>query len=68
MAHQTGGDNDGAGATLRQEALIARVGKKADFAGTGLIVEHIEKYVCPTVTSDQLLGGSPFKFKGDRGE
>ncbi len=35
------------------------------FQGTELIVEHIEKYVCPTVTSDQLLGDKPFHFKGD---
>jgi nicotinamidase-related amidase len=35
------------------------------FKGTELIVEHIEKYVCPTVTSDQLIGGTPFHFKGD---
>src|SRR5262249_13061452 len=35
------------------------------FHGTDLIVEHIEKFVCPTVTSDQLLGGTPFRFKGD---
>jgi nicotinamidase-related amidase len=38
------------------------------FAGTDLIVEHIEKYVCPTITSNQLLGGAPFKFKGDTRE
>ena len=36
------------------------------FTGTDLIVEHIEKYVCPTVTSDQILGGKPFRFKGDK--
>jgi hypothetical protein len=35
------------------------------FRGTELIVEHIEKYVCPTITSDQLLGGKPFRFSGD---
>ncbi len=35
------------------------------FKGTELIVEHIEKYVCPTITSDQLIGGKVFKFKGD---
>jgi nicotinamidase-related amidase len=35
------------------------------FTGTDLIVEHIEKFVCPTVTSDQLLGGKPFRFKHD---
>ncbi|MFP6768875.1 MAG: ThuA domain-containing protein, partial [Planctomycetaceae bacterium] len=30
------------------------------------IVEHIEKFVCPTITSNQLLGGAPFRFKNDR--
>ena len=35
------------------------------FRGTELIVEHVEKYVCPTITSDQLLGGQPFRFAGD---
>lgn len=34
-------------------------------SGTDLIVEHIEKHVCPTVTSDQLLGGKPFRFSSD---
>jgi nicotinamidase-related amidase len=38
------------------------------FAGTDLIITHIERYVCPTITSDQLLGGSPFRFKGDKRE
>jgi nicotinamidase-related amidase len=38
------------------------------FAGTALIVEHIEKYVCPTITSDQLIGGHPFRFKNDKRE
>lgn len=32
------------------------------FAGTDLIVEHIEKFVCPTITSVDLLGGEPFRF------
>ena len=36
------------------------------FTGTDLIVEHIEKYVCPTITSDQFLGGKPFRFKDDK--
>jgi len=36
------------------------------FEGTRLIVEHIEKYVCPTITSDQLLGGKEFRFNGDQ--
>ena len=28
------------------------------FAGTDLVVEHVEKYWCPTITSNQLLGGA----------
>jgi nicotinamidase-related amidase/type 1 glutamine amidotransferase len=35
------------------------------FTGNELIVEHIEKYVCPSVTSNQILGGEPFRFKED---
>jgi nicotinamidase-related amidase len=34
------------------------------FKGTELIVEHIEKFVSPTITSDQIAGGEPFRFKG----
>lgn len=30
------------------------------FTGNDLIVSHIERFVCPTITSDQILGGSPF--------
>jgi nicotinamidase-related amidase len=37
----------------------------AHFQGTELIIQHVEKFVCPTITSDQILGGSPFRFKGD---
>jgi nicotinamidase-related amidase/type 1 glutamine amidotransferase len=36
------------------------------FTGTDLIIEHVEKFVCPTITSDQIIGGAPFRFKGDR--
>jgi nicotinamidase-related amidase/type 1 glutamine amidotransferase len=36
------------------------------FVGTDRIVEHIEKFVCPTITSVDLLGGSPFRFRNDR--
>ena len=36
------------------------------FAGTQLIIEHIEKYVCPTMTSADLFGGDPFQFSKDR--
>jgi nicotinamidase-related amidase/type 1 glutamine amidotransferase len=44
----------------------ARAPYVSHFSGTDLIVEHVEKYVCPTVTSAQLLGGEPFRFAGDR--
>jgi hypothetical protein len=30
------------------------------------MVEHVEKYWCPSITSAALLGGAPFKFQGDR--
>ena len=35
------------------------------FTGTDLIISHVERYVCPTITSDQVLGGKSFRFKGD---
>ncbi len=35
------------------------------FAGTDLMIEHVEKFVCPTITSDQILGGKPFRFRDD---
>ena len=35
------------------------------FTGTDLIVSHIERYVCPTITSDQFIGGKPFRFSKD---
>lgn len=30
--------------------------------GTELFIEHVEKRICPTITSDQFLGGKPFEF------
>jgi lysophospholipase L1-like esterase/nicotinamidase-related amidase len=30
--------------------------------GTELFVQHVEKRICPTLTSDQLIGGQPFTF------
>ncbi len=35
------------------------------YAGNDLIISHVERYVCPTVTSDQILGGKPFRFGND---
>jgi nicotinamidase-related amidase len=34
------------------------------YTGTALYIEHVEKYIAPTVTSDQLIGGKPFVFSG----
>ncbi|MCX6855017.1 MAG: isochorismatase family protein [Verrucomicrobia bacterium] len=30
--------------------------------GTELFIQHVEKHICPTITSDQFLGGKPFTF------
>lgn len=36
------------------------------FAGTDLVTSHIEKYWCRTITSNQILGGTAFRFSDDR--
>ncbi|TXT38861.1 MAG: signal peptide protein [Planctomycetota bacterium] len=33
------------------------------FTGNDLVIAHVERFVCPTITSDQLLGGEPFRSK-----
>ncbi len=35
------------------------------FAGTDLVVEHVEKYWCPSFTSTELTGRPRFRFKDD---
>lgn len=35
------------------------------FTGNDLVSWHIEKYWCPTITSDQIIGGRPFRFAAD---
>ncbi len=35
------------------------------FAGNDLIISHVERYICPTITSDQILGGSVFRSRFD---
>ncbi|CAD72181.1 MAG TPA: hypothetical protein DDX19_26615 [Rhodopirellula baltica] len=35
------------------------------FEGNRRVISHIERYVCPTITSDQIIGGTPFRFEGD---
>lgn len=36
------------------------------YVGTERVVEHIERVVCPTITSGDFVGGEPFRFRGDR--
>jgi nicotinamidase-related amidase/type 1 glutamine amidotransferase len=36
------------------------------FTGTDLVVEHIEKFVCPTITSTAFTGKPQFCFKNDK--
>jgi nicotinamidase-related amidase len=35
------------------------------FTGNDLVIAHVEKYVCPTITSDQIVGGQAIQFKAD---
>ena len=35
------------------------------FRATERVIEHIEKYWCPTITSQDFLGGAAFEFRGD---
>ncbi len=35
------------------------------FAGTDLVIQHIEKYWCPTLTSTDFLGTPEFRFPDD---
>lgn len=35
------------------------------FTGNDLIISHVERFVCPTITSDQILGGKPFASQYD---
>lgn len=34
------------------------------FEGTELMIQHVEKHWCPTITSAAILGGAPFSFAG----
>lgn len=34
--------------------------------GTDLMIEHVEKYWCPTITSSALLGSEPFRLAEDQ--
>jgi nicotinamidase-related amidase len=35
------------------------------FEGTDLMIEHVEKFWCPSFTSSDITGKPPFRFKGD---
>jgi nicotinamidase-related amidase/type 1 glutamine amidotransferase len=35
------------------------------YSGTDRTIEHVERHVCPSITSDQIVGGKPFRFKRD---
>ncbi|MDX1927592.1 MAG: hypothetical protein SFV81_13805 [Pirellulaceae bacterium] len=36
------------------------------FTGNDLVVSYVERFVCPSITSDQILGGGPLRFAGDK--
>ncbi len=35
------------------------------FTGHDLIIEHVERHWCPSITSNVITGGKPFRFKDD---
>lgn len=35
------------------------------YEGHGRVIAHVEKHVCPTISSDQILGGKEFSFASD---
>ena len=35
------------------------------FDGTDLVVKHVEKFWCPSITSTAISGKAPFRFKND---
>lgn len=45
--------------TMYNHEMLPRVDH---FAGTDLVVEHVEKYWCPTIVSADLTGQAPFRF------
>jgi nicotinamidase-related amidase len=38
---------------------------RGHLAGNEEMIAHVERYWCPTVTSDQLVGGAPFQFRSN---
>jgi hypothetical protein len=60
-------------ARLRQDgALIVQIastdavtddGPRGHLWGNEQMIAHVERHWCPTVTSDELVGGRPFQFR-----
>ena len=48
------------------KTLTCEVLDDFDFTGTDLVVQHVERYWCPSFTSNDLVGGKPFKFVEDK--
>ena len=38
------------------------------FTGHDLVISHVERFVCPTISSDQILGGQPHRSAMDQRE
>ncbi len=36
------------------------------FTGHDRVLAYLEEHICPTITSDQFLGGEPFRWKADQ--
>ena len=63
---------------IRQQVMLAKTSPSSEipltpcktgaphgvdhFTGTDLVIGHVEKYWCPSLTSDAIRGGKPFKF------
>lgn len=43
-----------------------RAPQVSHFTGTDLMIEHVEKFVCPSMTSDQIIGGQPLRYSTDK--
>jgi nicotinamidase-related amidase/type 1 glutamine amidotransferase len=48
--------------TMYNSAMAPKV---SHFTGTDLVIEHVEKYVCPTITSTVFTAAVPFEFAND---
>lgn len=38
------------------------------FTGTDLVIQHVERFWCPSFTSADITGGKPFRFQEDKRE